>query len=579
MPEAERQRLCDALPDAAGVFQIHFLPPDDSFRRGLDPIALLGVLREEATLFGTALLLDGLPPLDELDPETCNIGFQTLALSEQSEADLRDVFDLYADDGIIEIEPVNAAALLAMVPKEGITMPETAETEPKRLGEILVEEGLVKPEDVRRALAKQAVLTGGDAGDDGRIIRVKQARLDGLINLVGELVTARNAMLHLERFVEAGSYDSGLSRRMKETTTLVNKAAGQLQTDVLSLRMVPVHTVFQRLPRVVRDVAVRGGKQVDLRFSGDNTELDKTVADALFDPLVHLVRNAADHGIESPDVRRAAGKSEVGHLDIGAWREGNEVVVEVRDDGAGVDRARVIAAAVAKGMVDAKRAAHLSDADALDLMFIGGLSTAREVSDISGRGVGLDAVRNSLARIGGSVHATSVLGQGMTMRLHLPLTISLFRALIVRAGGGVFALPLDAVRATAAIDPTRCQSIQGRPVANIRGNLTGLVALTAVLEVPGTDSQSSDGLDHDWQAVVMDADGQSIGLLIDALDPPQEIMVKPVDAYLAAGGVIAGAAVLGDGRVALVLEPAALAAAALAHARRQGRGVSAVGVE
>ena len=572
LPASVRRRVQEDLLTGSAAYCVRFELQEDAFRSGLDPMVLLGALGDEATLYAPDPLFDRLPLLEEMDPETCYLGFRILAVTTASEADLRAIFEFCGDDATVEIVRVEIAHLRASMPPQTSLASAPAS---RKLGEILVDDGVATIEDVERALvmqkapAEQTVVSS----DDGRTIRIKQTRIDGLIKLVGKLVMARNEMLHLEHFVEAEFADPRLTRRLSETTMSVNKTVGQLQTDVLSLRVVPVNSLFQRLPRVVRDVAVREGKQIDLKFSGESTELDKAVADALFDPLVHLVRNSVDHGIEEPKVRLAAGKSEAGHLDIDARREGNDVIVEVRDDGAGINRDRVVAAAVEKGLIDAKRAVGLTDDEAIELLFLSGLSTAREVTDISGRGVGLDAVRSRLSQIGGSVQASSVPGKGSTMRMQLPLTLSLFgalvvfRALIVRVGKSVFALPLDAVQATVAIDPTSCHSIQGRPITTIQDHLCGLISLASVLALAKAGGSPSEPA-GDWQVVVLSVEKHWVGLIVDSLDRPQEIMVKPVDHYLSADGMIVGASVLGDGRVALVLEPAAVGVAALAFSQQ-----------
>jgi two-component system chemotaxis sensor kinase CheA len=340
--------------------------------------------------------------------------------------------------------------------------------------------------------------------------------------------------------------------------------------------MVPLGGVFQRLPRVVRDVAASRGKRVALHVSGQETEVDKTVADALVDPLVHLVRNAVDHGIEPPEVRRQAEKAEEGELRVEAFREGSSVVIEVRDDGAGIDPQRVREAAVTKGIVDSGAAARLSDEEALELIFTAGLSTAAEVSDISGRGVGMDVVRSNVVRVGGSVSVTSRPGHGTAFRLKIPLTLSVFRALVVEAGGGTFAVPLESVRQTANVAPEKCKTLYGRPVIPVQGRLVGMVSLA---ETMGLDSQCRDGdAGGERPVAVVEAVGEMVGLVVDALDPPQEILVKPLDGFLSAGGIVSGATVMGNGRVALVLDPAGLLVAALAHARG-GEASARQGVE
>jgi len=572
----ELRALEGDIPGESGVYLVQFVLPGDTFARGLDPIALLGALSEEAELLHVTPLVERIPRLEEIDPTCCYLGFRAVVATGGPAEDLRAIFEFCPDGSSVEVIPLERAAPGASATGHGDELPGVVGSgDWKMLGEILVEEKLLMPEDLEKALAKQREgLAPG--GGDGRTIRVKQERLDGFMNQVGELVTARNALLHLQRLVES-EYDlPDLARRMKDTTALVSRTVGQLQNDVLGLRMVPLGGVFQRLPRVVRDVAASRGKRVALHVSGQETEVDKTVADALVDPLVHLVRNAVDHGIEPPEVRRQAEKAEEGELRVEAFREGSSVVIEVRDDGAGIDPQRVREAAVTKGIVDSGAAARLSDEEALELIFTAGLSTAAEVSDISGRGVGMDVVRSNVVQVGGSVSVTSRPGHGTAFRLKIPLTLSVFRALVVEAGGGTFAVPLESVRQTANVAPEKCKTLYGRPVIPVQGRLVGMVSLA---ETMGLDSQCRDGdAGGERPVAVVEAVGEMVGLVVDALDPPQEILVKPLDGFLSAGGIVSGATVMGNGRVALVLDPAGLLVAALAHARG-GEASARQGVE
>ena len=565
----ELRALEGEIPEGAMVYLVQFVLPDDSFARGLDPIALLAALAEEAEVLHVTPLLERIPPLEEIEPTRCYLGFRALVATAGSAADLKAVFEFCPDGSSVDVMPLERIEAKGSPNGRGGESPWVDGSGGwKMLGEILVEERLLAPEDLEKALARQRESRAGLGSGDGRTIRVKQERLDGFMNLVGELVTARNALLHLQRLVEAEYHLPELARRMKDTTALVSRTVGQLQNDVLGLRMVPLGSVFQRLTRTVRDVAASQGKRVVLHVTGQETEVDKTVADALVDPMIHLVRNAVDHGIETPEVRLRAGKAEEGELWVEAFRDGSSVVIEVRDDGAGIDPQRVREAAVTKGIVDGAAAARLSDDEALELIFAAGLSTAAEVSDISGRGVGMDVVRSNVARVGGSVGVTSRLGHGTTFRLQIPLTLSVFRALVMMAGGSTFAIPLESVRETAIVALGRCKTLYGRPVIPVRGRLVGLVSLAESMGLDGLRVDEDDG--EERPVVVVEAGGELAGLVVDALDQPQEILVKPLDGLLSAGGMVSGATVMGDGHVALVLDPAGLVASALEHAREVG---------
>jgi len=552
------------------LFRVRFTLPEGSFARGLDPVALLRALSDESSVLRVTPLLDRLPPLEEMDPTGCYLGFDLVVSTRGGEADLRSVFEFCPEGSTVEIAHLQG--------QEWLNATGPGESQGERVDSLCQEPTSAVQTEARRPQPREDTSDcrgnrkiGGDAANgDGQTIRVKQRKLDSFMDLVGELVTARNALLHLERTIETEYHLPELARKMKETTAAVNRTVGQLQSDVLSLRMVPLSTIFQRLPRIVRDVATSQGKKVTFHVSGEETEVDRTVADALSDPMVHLVRNGVDHGIEDPDQRHRAGKAEVGHLWVAARREGNSVVIEVRDDGAGIDPGKVREAAVRKGLLDPGTAARMSDSEALDLVFAAGLSTASRVSDISGRGVGMDVVRGNVMRMGGKVSVASSLGQGTTFSLELPLTLSVFRALIARAGEETFALPLSAVRETAAVAGQRIQTLRGHPVLAVRGQLVAIVSLAEIMGMRQSDTQRRSEREEDMSVVVVEAGGEQVGLLVEALDQPQEILVKPLEGYLSAGGAVGGASVMGDGRLALVLDPLGVVGLALKQTRQEG---------
>ncbi|HYD51419.1 MAG TPA: chemotaxis protein CheA [Gemmatimonadaceae bacterium] len=527
LPAERRAAAAIALDDGLTLVHARFRLPPDAFERGLDPLVLLLALAEEGVMIHSEALLDGLPALAALDPMRCHLGFAVLLATADTE-EARAALEFVPADAEVVIDVLDADAW------HTLTVPAAAAaTAPTRRG------------DEPRA----ATVRG---------LRVRQERVDGLIELVGELVTARNALLHLQRQVDEGLDGAEVARRLKTTSGAINRMVGQLQSDVLGLRMVPMRTAMERLPRVIRDVAAQREKLVALAVIGDDTEVDRAVADAIADPLVHLVRNAIDHGVESPQARLAAGKAPEARVTVTARREAHGVVVEVRDDGDGIDAARVRAAAVARGVVDQATADRMSEAESLALVFAAGLSTATEVSDISGRGVGMDAVRSSVERMGGTVAVASVRGEGTSVRIELPTTLSIVRALFVRVGVQAFAIPLEAVRETALLARDDRASLMGRPATLSDGAVTAVVPLGEALRLPA----SSPLQEGEWHAVVVQSAGTRIAFVVDALDPPQEIMVKPLAGSLTAGGAIAGASVMGDGRVALVLDPAGLAALA-----------------
>ncbi|MEO2108217.1 MAG: chemotaxis protein CheW [Actinomycetota bacterium] len=374
-------------------------------------------------------------------------------------------------------------------------------------------------------------------------IRVDVDLLDNLMNLVGELVLARNQLVQ----VAARSGSSTLA----DTSQRLNLITTELQEGVMKTRMQPIGNVFGRFPRVVRDIAVSLGKQVTVELEGKDTELDKTIIEAIKDPLTHMVRNSVDHGIETPEMRRAAGKPETGRVTLRAYHEGGQVNIEIADDGAGIDPGAVAVNAVAKGIVTAEQAQAMTDRQIVDLVFAPGFSTVESVSNLSGRGVGMDVVRTAIERIGGSVDLTSTPGAGTITKLKIPLTLAIIPALIVTSGGQRFAIPqvslLELVRVEADEATTAIEHVHGTPVYRLRDALLPLVGLADVLGLDTTPTAASN-------IVVLQADTQQFGLVVDAVDDTAEIVVKPLGQALHDLSVYAGATIMGDGRVALILD-------------------------
>ena len=562
-----------ALAEGAQLFGVRFIPALDTYRRGLDPLALLNSLAEDAQVLSSRALVDELPAIEDLDPLDCRVGHSLIIASHATREELEAIFEFGPAGSIVEILQLDPGSLEAANSDRSATRPGAGRP---RLGEILILEELVTEDEVQRALAVQAFgeiaarseAKAAAAGED-RSVRIRQAKVDALIDLVGGLVTARNELLHITRLAEDGADAAVIRRRLKLTGGAINRSVTQLQADILGLRMVALRATFQRMPRIVRDVAAQQGKHIELETIGDEVEVDKTIAEGLVAPLVHLLRNAADHGVESPEERFKMGKPEVGVVRVTARREGSSIIIEVSDDGRGMSPEAMRRSAVSKGVIDADTAAALTDAESLDLIFRAGFSTTASVSEFSGRGVGMDVVRTSVARLGGEVGVSSTLGVGTSVRLRLPLTLSVFRALLVLAGDERYAIPIDSVAETTSVPRELIETLDGHPVAMIGGILTGLVHLSRALGFaaePATDIGARAAL----EVVTLDVAGMRLGLVVDALEQPQEIMVKPIDRYMSAGGALAGAAMMGDGSVALVIEPVAAVRAALAHVAGNG---------
>jgi two-component system chemotaxis sensor kinase CheA len=440
--------------------------------------------------------------------------------------------------------------------------------DPRHLGEILVEQGVVEPADVRDHLELQSTMRSSVADSS---IRVDVALLDELMNLVGELVLARNQILQLTS--AAQSSDTAVTH----ATQRLNLITTELQTRVMKTRMQPIGNVLTKFPRVVRDLAQELGKQVNVTLEGNDTELDKSIVEAIKDPLTHLVRNAVDHGIEPPDVRLANGKPATGTLSLRAYHEGGQVNIEIADDGAGIDVERVKARAVERGLVTSVQADAMGEREAVNLIFMPGFSTADRVTNVSGRGVGMDVVKTNIEKVGGALDVQQRTGEGTTIRLKIPLTLAIIPALVVTSGGDRFAIPqlnlLELVWLDAENTDERIEYVHGAPVYRLRGEILPLVSLNDELGFGAAGNEGEDKRvdlsETSLNIVVLRAEDRQFGLVVDAINDTEEIVVKPLGAALKSLSVFSGCTIMGDGAVALILDVLGLAQRAGVLSQRQ----------
>jgi len=390
-------------------------------------------------------------------------------------------------------------------------------------------------------------------GAGGRVLKVEQATVDRLLDLVGQLVVAKNGLPFLAAAAEQEWHARPLARRIKDQYGVVNRISEELQTAVMDVRMLPMSVVFGRFPRLVRDLSRSLGKQVELVLEGEDTAADKDVIEMLGDPLVHLIRNALDHGVEPPDVRVAAGKPAGATVRLRAAQEPDAVVIDIIDDGRGVDPAMIRAKAYERGLLTEEELAATSDQDAVDLIFRAGFSTADRISDVSGRGVGMDAVRASVTAAGGSVGIVSTPGQGSRVRLRMPLSMAISQVMIVTVGRQRFGVPVDLVIETVRVPSERVVRVEHQPVIVLRDTVVPLVDLVGTLQLPGADADA----DSDQKVVsvlVTRVDGTEVGLVVDAFHEGAEVIVKPMGGVLAGSRSFCGTALMGDGSVLLVLD-------------------------
>ncbi|MFK8024020.1 MAG: chemotaxis protein CheA [Ilumatobacter sp.] len=472
-----------------------------------------------------------------------------------------------------EEEAVEAVAAAVAADNEDATVDSSIVEVPvtdKRIGDVLVEDGKAHRDDVEVAAAEQALGDERKLGkilvDDGRAekadvdnaaarqrgaadssVRVDVSVLDSLMNLVGELVLSRNQIVQL-----AGSNPEN---EFAKPSQRLNLLTSELQESVMKTRMQPIGSIWNKLPRVVRDLSNQVGKDIRLEMEGKETELDRTLLEAIKDPLTHMIRNTVDHGIESPEVRVANGKDSEGTLRLSASHEGGQVNIEISDDGGGIDAEAIKNSAASKGLITAEQAAGLSDAAAVQLIFRPGFSTAQQVSNISGRGVGMDVVKTNIERIGGSVDVKTQVGVGTTFEIKIPLTLAIIPAIVVRCDGNRYAIPQPSIQELVRLDEgQRIEDVHGTPVYRLRNRLLPIVDLRTQLGAERLCGTSGN-------IVVLEVLGRPFGLVVDAIDDTEEIVIKPLGRTVRDNQLFSGATVMGDGSVALILDVSGVASA------------------
>lgn len=381
-----------------------------------------------------------------------------------------------------------------------------------------------------------------------RTVRVDIEKLDVLMNLVSELIIAKNSLVSAAQ-TEGITTNSSVN----EPIEYLESVTTNLHESVMKVRMVPIESVVQKFPKMIRDLSKKLDKKMQLFMSGEETELDRTVVDEIGDPLMHLLRNSADHGLESAEVRKERGKPEVGSVFLDAYQDGNNVVIEVRDDGNGIDVEAVKAKAVEKGRISQEQADAMSDKDAIDLLFQPSFSTAKKVTDVSGRGVGLDVVKSKIESLSGDVEVKTKLGEGSTFIIRLPLTLAIIQALMVEVGGEKYAISLGSIQTIEDIAPDEIKFVQNEEVINLRGDVIPLIRLNKVL-----DNESTKGPDDNLIVAIVKKGDKLAGLVVDELMGQQEIVIKSLGKYINKSKVISGATILGDGEIALIIDANAL---------------------
>jgi two-component system chemotaxis sensor kinase CheA len=553
-PTGKKVYLASDMVEKTTTYRIRFRPLPGIFLSGTDPLLLLNELRSlgECTVVAHT---DAIPDLGSLDPQTCRTSWDIILTGDCGINRIRDVFIFVEDESDLMIDVIDEEGVFdpgdcirlgeILVDKRDLSQEDLdlmlILKGKKPLGEMLIDQGLVKSSQIEAALAEQEQVrkaVEGRHGIDGMSnIRVSSRKLDRLVNLVGELVTA-----------QARLSQTSLVRNDPELVSIaeeVERLVGDLRANAMDIRMMPIGTIFSIFKRLVRDISKELGKEVELITAGGETELDKTVIEKLNDPLVHLIRNSLDHGIEMPEAREKSGKPRKGTIRLTAAHSGNHVVIRIMDDGAGLDAEVIRAKAVKMGLLAPDDV--MTEKEIFPLVLSAGFTTASSVTNISGRGVGMDVVKKAVDSLGGTIHLESLKASGTTITLVLPLTLAIVEGLLVRVGEESFVLPLSAVEECVELTRRDEERSNGRRIANIRGGIVPYISLREHFMVGG--------LPPAMQQIVIIRNGeQKVGLVVDKVVGEHQTVIKPLGQVFKDLEGISGAAILGDGSVALIVD-------------------------
>jgi two-component system chemotaxis sensor kinase CheA len=531
-------------------WRVVFEPVADLLRLRNEPARMFTELRRLGA-FASHADASRLPLLDALDPESCYLSWTIEINGQVPRAKLSEVFD-WVDSGCrLEFTPTESSASVAPLPGAQASVqrpaaaidassPETRAVLPSEAKAVSPTEAKAIPTEADRTAPAGA--PAQKAAESGSI-RVATEKVDNIINLVGELLITQSMLSGFADGIDPSDLD-----RLRQGLSQLARNTRELQESVMQIRMLPISFAFNRFPRIVHDLSRKLAKKVELKLAGEGTELDKTVLEKISDPLVHLVRNALDHGLETPERRLAAGKHETGTLELAAFHEGGNIIIEVRDDGAGLNKARILQKARERALIAPDQ--ELTDEQIDNLIFMPGFSTAEQISDVSGRGVGMDVVRRNINDLGGHVQISSREGLGSTIRIRLPLTLAILDGQLVRVGKEIYIISLLAIVETIQVARERVNTLVGRTeVFRLRDEYLPVVKLCDQFGVEPDSRSAEDGL-----LVVIEADGKRAGVLVDDLLAQQQVVIKSLESNFKAVPGIAGATILGDGTVALIID-------------------------
>lgn len=516
-------------------WRIAFSPHTDLLKTGNDPVRMFRELSSLGELT-TKVDFQGVPDFYDLDPEECHLSWNLELVGDVPETDINDIFDWVEEECDLAVQLINGqpdenkaeAQAEPIVQEQAVTQQAVVEEKAQPA---------VKPATKSEANKKPAAKASSS-------IRVDTGKIDTLINMVGELVITQSMLSLVGEHFEMNKLD-----QLKNGLSQLERHTRELQESVMNIRMLPISFVFSRFPRLVHDLSSKLDKKIELVLVGEHTEVDKTVVELLSDPLVHLVRNSLDHGVEMPVDRLAAGKPETGTITLEAYHRGGNIVIEVRDDGKGLSKDMLRNKAIEKGLIDENT--NLTDKQTYELIFMAGFSTAAELSDISGRGVGMDVVRRNIQSLGGNIEIISELGVGTTIAIHLPLTLAIMDGQSIAVGDERFIVPLGAIIESINIDESMINRVAGRgETFRLRDEYLPIVRMHEIFDVKnGQATKLTDGL-----VVVVDGQGVRCGLFIDDLLGQQQVVIKSLEANYRKVEGVSGATILGDGSVALILD-------------------------
>lgn len=496
-------------------------------------------------------IIVSVPSTQDIEDEKFDLDFSVVVITDK---DLETVKK--AAVNVSEIDKAVGGNVKLAVEESGETETTETETQQSEVSEQSGNEPAVSEQQTQPAVAAASAKPAAKPATDkkpaakpvvNRTVRVDIEKLDSLMNLVSELIIAKNSL------VSASNVGTGNSSLFNEQIEYLENVTTNLHESVMKVRMVPIESVVQKFPRMIRDLSKKLNKKMELYMSGEETELDRTVVDEIGDPLMHLLRNSADHGLESAELRKERGKPEAGSIYLDAYQDGNNVVIEVKDDGNGIDVEAVKNKAIERGVITPEQAENMSDKEIIDLLFHAGFSTAKKVSDVSGRGVGLDVVKSKIESLSGEVEVKSKLGEGSTWTIRLPLTLAIIQALMVDVGGEKYAISLGSIQTIEDITKDDIKLVQAKEVIHLRGTVIPLIRLSDVLDI-----ESKKNSDDDLLVVIVKKGDKLAGLVVDELMGQQEIVIKSMGKYINKCKFISGATILGDGEVALILDANAL---------------------